>query len=83
MQRKDELVSISVTLDRTSYEVMARVKGYYTSGKTYDEFMRIMERSGFEEYLEHLDMKVHGVWALEPIELWNQSATLEAGTRIV
>ncbi len=82
MQRKGELVSISVTLDRTSYEVMARVKGYYNSGKTYDGFMRIMEKSGFKEYLEHLGMKVHGVWTLEPIEVWNQSATLEAGTRI-
>ncbi len=83
MQMTGELVSISVTLDRTSYEIMTKVNGYHTSGPTYDQVMGSMEKSGFKQYLDHLKMKVYGVWSFKPIEVWNQSATKEAGTRIV
>jgi hypothetical protein len=83
MKERGELVSVSVTLEQISYEVMALVGEYLTSGPTYDEMISVLTRLGVKESLDKYGMEVLGVWTLEPMELWNQSPGPCAGTRLL
>jgi hypothetical protein len=83
MERKGDLVSVSVTLDQTSYEIMAKVMEYRTSGPLYDKMIEALMRLGIKEGLDKYGIKVLGVWVLEPVEVWNQGPGPKAGTKIV
>jgi hypothetical protein len=83
MQRSGGLVSVSVTLGQVSYEIMAKVKEYHTSGPTYDKMIETLTRLGIKEGLDKYGIKVRGVWIIEPVEVWNQGPGPNAGTRIV
>jgi hypothetical protein len=83
MHKKGELVSVSVTLEQTSYEIMAKVGEYHTAGPTYEKMIKELTRLGVKEGLDKHGIKVRGVWILEPMEVWNQSPGPNAGTRVV
>ena len=73
MKKSRELVSLLVTKEMTSYEIRAEVKDYLTSGA-------IVDRMNLE--LKKIGLSARGVWVLEPKEVWNQSASYEAGKKI-
>jgi hypothetical protein len=83
MKEGGEPVSVSITLGQASYEIIAKVESYQTSGPAYNRIVEELERSGVKEGLDRYGMKVHGVWVLEPIEVWNESPGPSAGTRVV
>ena len=68
------LVSVLVTQEMKSYEVKAKVTNYMTSGPAFDKM---------NEMLKALGLQARGVYMLEPAEVWNQSATYDAGKRMV
>lgn len=55
---------------------------YQTSGLAYEIIIEALTRTGVKEGLDRYGMKVHGVWILEPVEIWNESPGPSAGTRI-
>jgi hypothetical protein len=67
-------VTVLVTFEMKSYQVNAKVKDYVTSGPLFDKM---------NEVLKGLGLKANGVWTLEPTDVWNQSATYEAGKKMV
>jgi hypothetical protein len=67
-------VTVLVTLEMKSYQVNGHVKDYITSGPLFDKM---------NEVLKGLGLKANGVWTLEPTDVWNQSATYEAGKKMV
>jgi hypothetical protein len=73
MKPKGELVSLLVNKEMKAFEIKATVKDYITSGPIFD---------GMNEKLKPLGMAARGVWVFEPKEVWNQSASYEAGTKI-
>ena len=83
IKKNDGLVSVLVTLDQVSYEIMAKVRDYERSGPVYDAMMDVLVRLGVKESLDKYGMEVHGVWILDPMEVWNQSPGPGAGTRIM
>jgi len=62
---------------------MAKVKEYQRSGPMYEMMVEVLTQQGIKESLDKYGMKVHGVWILEPVEVWNQSPGPCSGTRIV
>jgi hypothetical protein len=83
MKKKGDLVSVSVTLEQASYEIMANVMEYQTSGPLYDKMIEALTKLGIKEGLDKYGIKVLGVWVLEPVEVWNQGPGPKAGTKIV
>jgi hypothetical protein len=73
-KKAGKMVSVLVTQEMKSYQVHAKVKDYVTSGPLFDKM---------NEVLKGLGLKANGVWTLEPEEVWNQSASYEAGKRIL
>jgi len=57
-----------------SYQAKCKVKSFETSGPIYENFKETGKKMGFE---------VHGVWLLEPIEVYNQSPGPDVGKKIV
>lgn len=74
MKQKGELVSLLVNKELKAFEILATVKDYVTAGP-------ILE--GMNAKLKPMGLAAVGVWIFEPKEVWNQSATYEAGTKIV
>jgi hypothetical protein len=74
MKQKNELASLLVNKDTVSFEIKAAVKDYVTSGPIFD---------AMNAKLKAMGLSARGVWIIEPKEVWNQSATYEAGTKIV
>jgi len=74
MQKKGQAVAIAIGKEMESYQVMAKVQVYQTEGPLYD---------AMSENIKKIGLQLRGVWILEPIEVWNQSATYEAGKRMV
>lgn len=73
MRKSKELASVLTVKDTTSYEIKAEVKEYFSSGE-------ILDRMNVE--LKKIGLSARGVWVLEPKEVWNQSASYEAGKKI-
>ena len=74
MKKKNEMVSIVVISGMEAYQVKGLIKDYKTSGPIFDKIT---------EQIKKLGLTVKGVWTLEPKEIWNQSASDEAGKKIV
>jgi hypothetical protein len=75
LAKKDKKkVTVLVTLEMKSYQVNAKVKDYVTAGPLLDKM---------NEVLKGLGLKANGVWTLEPTDVWNQSASYEAGKKMV
>jgi hypothetical protein len=74
MKPKGELVSLNVSKEMKSFEIKAAVKDYLTSGPIFDKM---------NERLKPMGLTARGVWVFEPKEVWNQSPSYEAGTKMV
>lgn len=74
MKEKNETTSILLVSGMKSYEIKAKVKDFLTSGQLVN---------AMNERLAKMNLKARGVWTFEPLEVWNQSASQEAGKRIV
>lgn len=73
MKQSGALVSLLVNKEMKAFEIKAAVKDYLTSGPVFD---------GMNAKVKPMGLVARGVWAFEPKEVWNQSATYEAGTKI-
>lgn len=74
MKKSSRMVSILVTSALKSYQVRGVIKDFVTSGPLFDKM---------NEELAKMGMKANGVWTIEPAEVWNQSASYEAGKKMV
>jgi hypothetical protein len=83
MKTKGELVSVSVTLGSESYEIMAAVGEYLTSGPKVDSMREMLGKAGIMDKVEEMGMRLLGVWTLIPMEVWDQRPWPQAGTRLV
>jgi hypothetical protein len=83
MKSKRELISVSVTLEYASYEIMTAVGEYLTSGPKVENMLEVLTRAGIMERVEGMGMELLGVWTLIPEEVWDQRPGPQAGTRIV
>lgn len=73
MKAEGTLASILVANQLRSFQVRGKVKDFVTSGPIFDKMN--------EELGKH-KMAAQGVWLLEPVEVWDQSANPKAGTRL-
>jgi hypothetical protein len=74
MKKKKTDVAILVTVEMKSYQIKAKVKDAITSGPLFDKMNEVLKGFG---------MKANVVWTVEPVEVWNQSATYDAGKKMV
>jgi hypothetical protein len=73
MRKKNETASLLVSAEMTSYQVKAKVKDYQTAGPLFDKM---------NEELKKMGLKARGVYVFEPVEVYNQSASYDAGKRM-
>lgn len=57
-----------------AYEIRCNVIDFVTSGSLFDTVSERIKRMG---------MTLQGVWTFAPIEVYNESASPEAGTKMV
>ena len=74
MKKGDKIASFLVLDGPKSYEVRCMVGDFVTSGPMFD---------AMSEKLKEMGMTLNGVWTFTPVEVWNQSASMEAGTKMV
>jgi hypothetical protein len=74
MCRKGELASVLVVNGMISFEVRAKVREQRVEGKELDRM---------NDLLLPMGLKMTSVWLLEPVEVYDQSASYQAGTRMV
>ena len=73
MKRDNKMASFLVLDGMESYEVRCRVGDFITSGPLFDTMSEKMKQVG---------LTVQGVWTFSPVEVFNQSASYEAGTKM-
>jgi len=73
MKRDNKMASFLVLDGMKSYEVRCRVGDFVTSGPLFDTMSEQMKQVG---------LTVQGVWTFSPVEVFNQSASYEAGTKM-
>lgn len=73
MKKNSSLVSVLVTSGMTSYQIRGKVKEQIKSGPLLDKM---------NEELKKIKLKATAVWTLEIAEVWNQSASMEAGKKM-
>jgi hypothetical protein len=73
MMEKGELASVLVAYENVSYEIRCKIKKQAKKGKELDKM---------NELLAPMGLKMSSVWYLVPIEVWDQSATYKAGTKV-
>jgi hypothetical protein len=74
MKKDDKLASFLVLDGAKSYEVRCTVGDFVTSGPMFDTM---------SEKFKPMGLTLNGVWTFTPVEVWNQSASMEAGTKMV
>jgi hypothetical protein len=74
MKKDGKTASFLVLDGPKSYEVRCTVGDFVTSGPMFD---------AMSEKIKQMDMTLKGVWTFTPVEVWNQSASMEAGTKMV
>jgi len=74
MKKDGKTASFLVLAGPKSYEIRCAVGDYVTSGPLFDTMT---------EQFKPMGLTVHGVWTFTPVEVWNQSASMEAGTKMV
>ncbi len=73
--KKDNKIAAFLVLDgMNSYEVRCTVGDFATSGPLFDMV---------SEKLKQMGMPLQGVWTFTPVEIYNESASPEAGTKMV
>ncbi|HVO78067.1 MAG TPA: hypothetical protein VMS79_04275, partial [Methanomassiliicoccales archaeon] len=65
---------VLVTVEMKSYQIRGKVKDKVSSGPLFDKM---------NENLKKIGLQAREVWMLEPTEVWNQSASYDAGKKMV
>jgi len=73
MKKGDKLASFLVLDGVKSYEVRCKVGDFVTSGPMFD---------AMSEKIKQMGLTLQGVWTFTPVEVFNQSASFEAGTKM-
>jgi len=73
MKRSGTAAAFLVLDDRNSYEVRCQVGDHVTDGPVFDTMA---------EKIKQIGLTLRGVWTFTPIEVFNQSASYEAGTKM-
>jgi hypothetical protein len=73
MKLKNERPSVLVSSGTTSFEIKCSISQYITSGPLFEKM---------NEELKKMGLQARGVWTLGVKEVWNQSASYEAGKKI-
>jgi hypothetical protein len=73
MKQSDTTAAFLVLDGANSYEVRCKVGDFVTSGPMFDTM---------SEKFKPMGLTVHGVWTFTPVEVFNQSASYEAGTKM-
>lgn len=73
MKASGKKMSILVSGGKESYSISAAIKECQTSGPVVD---------GMNENLKALHLHANGVWIVEPVEVFDQSASQNAGSKI-
>jgi hypothetical protein len=74
MKKDDKTASFLVIAGPKSYEIRCTVGDYVTSGPMFE---------GMSERIKQMGMTLQGIWTFTPVEVWNESASMEAGTQMV
>lgn len=74
MKKKSLMVSVLVTSGTASYQIRGRIEDAVKSGLLFDQM---------NEGLKKIGLKADAVWLIKPSEVWNQSASVEAGKKMV
>lgn len=74
MKKDDKIAALLVLDGNNSYEIRCQVGDFVTSGSLFDAMSERMKQTG---------LPVHGVWTFTPIEVFDESASPEAGTKMV
>ncbi len=75
LMKKDNKIAAFLVLDgMNAYEVRCNVGDFVTSGPLFDTV---------SERIKQMGMTLQGVWTFEPIEVFNEGASAEAGTKMV
>ena len=73
MKQSDTTAAFLVLAGAKSYEIRCKVGDFVTSGPMFDTM---------SEKIKPMGLTVHGVWTFTPVEVFNQSASYEAGTKM-
>jgi len=73
MKRDNKVAAFLVLDGMKSYEVRCKVGDFVTSGPLFDEM---------SEKTKQIGLTLQGVWTFAPVEVFNQSASYEAGTQM-
>lgn len=73
MKRNNTMAAFLVLDGRNSYEVRCKVGDFVTSGPMFDTM---------SEKIKQIGLTLQGVWTFTPVEVFNQSASYEAGTKM-
>lgn len=74
MKQRGELAAVLVAWKTVSYEIRCRIRKQSRKGKELDRM---------NELLSPMGLRMTSVWYLEPMEVWDQSASYRAGTKVV
>lgn len=74
MKKKGEQVAILVGSEMKSYLILAKVKDVHKSGPLFEKM---------NANLKPMGLQASAVWTFEPTGVWNQSASYEAGKKMV
>jgi hypothetical protein len=74
MKSKGQEAVVLVTAEMKSYQVRGKVKDKVSSGQLFEKM---------NENLKKIGLQAQFVWTLEPTEVWNQSASYDAGKKMV
>jgi len=74
MKKKGVEAVVLVTVEMKSYQIRGKVKDKVSSGPLFDKM---------NENLKKIGLQAREVWMLEPTEVWNQSASYDAGKKMV
>ena len=74
MKKKGVEAVVLVTVEMKSYQIRGKVKDKVTSGPLFDKM---------NENLKKIGLQAQFVWTLDPTEVWNQSASYDAGKKMV
>jgi hypothetical protein len=73
MKKDGKTASFLVLNGPKSYEIRCTVGDFISSGPMFD---------GMSEKIKQMGMTLKGVWTFTPVEVWNESASMEAGTKM-
>lgn len=74
MRRDNKIASFLVLDGMNAYEIRCNVIDFVTSGPLFDTV---------SERIKQMGMTLQGVWTFAPIEVYNESASPEAGAKMV